>query len=87
MSKTPEVFSANDRVNNPAFGSGTISHVDTQYTTIQFDEHGTKKFLTKMVKLEHTSIPAPERPARASKAKAAKVAKVAKVAKAPKAAK
>ena len=78
MSKATEVFSENDRVNNAVYGSGTISHVDTQYTMINFDEHGTKKFLTKMVKLEHTSIPAPEKPARTAKAKAAKTPKAAK---------
>ena len=80
MSKAAGVFAENDRVTNAVYGSGTISHVDSQYTTINFDEHGTKKFLTKVVKLEHTSVPPPEKPARASKAKGTK-AKATKAAK------
>lgn len=78
MSKTPAVFSTKDRVKNPTFGLGTISHVDARYTTIVFDEHGTKKFLTPMVQLEHTTTPAPERPARAARASKTKASKPAR---------
>ena len=72
MSKIAAVFAAKDRVNNPTFGPGTITQVDEQYTTIVFDEHGTKRFLTPMVRLERTDVPAPERPVRASKSKTPK---------------
>lgn len=85
MTKAAEVFSVNDRVMNPTYGSGTISQVDSHYTTIAFDEHGTKKFLTSMVKLEHSSTPAPAKPARAKKAKSTKTATATKTPKAPKA--
>lgn len=70
MPKTPEAFSLADRISNPTFGLGTIKQVDSQYTTIQFDEHGTKKFLTAMVQLEHTDVPARTRPGRSSSPKA-----------------
>jgi hypothetical protein len=84
MTRAAEVFSVNDRVSNSVYGIGTISQVNTQYTTIVFDEHGTKKFLTSMVKLEHSSTPAPAKPVRAKKPKVAKVAKTAKPAKSAK---
>ncbi|HEX4825381.1 MAG TPA: MbcA/ParS/Xre antitoxin family protein [Candidatus Polarisedimenticolaceae bacterium] len=43
---------------------GTIKDANDQYTTIVFDDHGTRKFLSAMVQLEHTDDPAPRRPAR-----------------------
>jgi len=72
MTRAAEVFSVNDRVSNPVYGFGKISQVNAQYTTVIFDEHGTKKFLTSIVKLEHSSTPAPAKPVKARKAKAAK---------------
>lgn len=69
MPKPPEAFSLADRIINPTYGLGTIKQVDSQYTTIQFDEHGTKKFLTAMVQLERSDAPARTRPSRAGSAK------------------
>ena len=74
MSKSAPTFAINDRVHSAVYGAGTISHLDSQYTMIQFDEHGSKKFLTSMVKLERSSVPAPAKPVRAKTAKP-KVAK------------
>ena len=46
-----------------------ISATDDQYTVIEFDDHGSKRFITRMVALESTSVPAP---AKASPAKRAR---------------
>jgi hypothetical protein len=75
MPKTPAVFSPADRIRNPTYGLGTIKHVDAQYTTILFDEHGTKKFLTDMVHVEHTDVPARTKPGRSGSPKAKPSAK------------
>ncbi len=70
MPKSETVFVLNDRVQHSVFGPGTIRQVDPRYTTIAFDENGIKKFLTDMVRLEHSDTPAPAKPARAKKVKA-----------------
>ena len=57
MTKTAEVFRENDRVNHPNFGVGTIKQAGSQYTTIVFDDHGPKKFLTQLVRLERSDVP------------------------------
>lgn len=64
MSRSVEVFSVNDRVNNSVYGLGTISDVNPKYTTIVFDQNGTKKFVTSMLRVEHSSTPAPVKPVR-----------------------
>ena len=68
MGKTNE-FSVNDRITSSAYGEGTISAVDEKYTTIAFDHHGTRKFLTTIVKLERSDSLAPVKPERPKKAK------------------
>jgi hypothetical protein len=75
MTKTAEVFRENDRVNHPNFGAGTIKQTDSQYTTIVFDDHGPKKFLTQLVRLERSDVPAREKPVRTAKAPISKTAK------------
>lgn len=72
MGKAGETFSENDRVHNEIYGPGTILHVDAQYTTIAFDGHGTKKFVTNLVRLDRTDVPEPEKPVRARKSRATK---------------
>ena len=47
-------FRAKDRVNHSVFGPGTIGSTDAQFTVIVFDQGGTRKFVTSMVKLEPT---------------------------------
>ncbi len=49
------------RVSHSQYGAGTISAHDDQYTVIEFDEHGSKRFVTRMVTLESTSVPAPNK--------------------------
>jgi hypothetical protein len=68
MSKS-KAFSVNDRVSSPRFGPGTVSHLDEKYTTIQFDDSGTRKFLTSLVELEPSDTPTPVKPERTRKAK------------------
>ena len=46
------------------FGIGVTTRSTETRTTIQFDEHGTKTFVTEM--LEAMPIPAPDRPAPAA---------------------
>jgi hypothetical protein len=51
------------RVAHAQYGAGTISATDDQYTVIEFDDHGSKRFVTRMVTLESTSVPAPAKAA------------------------
>jgi len=43
----------------PTYGLGSVVAVEDAYTRIQFDEHGVKKFLTSMSKLEPSDEPVP----------------------------
>ena len=49
------------RINHQKYGLGVISEVDPQYTTIEFDNHGKKKFVTDIVSLESSEEPPPKR--------------------------
>ena len=59
MAKTAETFSVKDRVSHSVYGVGTISEMNARHTTIVFDEHGARKFLADVVRLEHSGTPAP----------------------------
>ena len=50
------------------FGPGTILEADDWHITILFDESGTRKFVTSIVKLVRSDIPAPAKPVRRKKA-------------------
>ncbi len=60
-------FAKGDRVLHVQYGPGTLTDVNEYHTVIEFDEHGTRKFVTNMVNLEPTQIAAPARPARATR--------------------
>lgn len=60
-------FSPKDRIDHHVFGLGTIVEIDKWRTTIAFDESGTRKFVTSMVRLVQSNIPAPARPVRRKK--------------------
>jgi len=60
-------FSSKDRVDHYVFGLGTIVAADERRTTIAFDESGTRKFVTSMVKLSRSETSAPTRRARPKK--------------------
>ncbi len=52
-------FEVGARVMEPTYGLGSVVAVEDAYTRIQFDEHGVKKFLTSMSKLEPSDEPVP----------------------------
>jgi len=60
------------RVVHERYGLGTITEVGTEYTTIDFDLHGKKKFVTSIVALKPTDEPAPSRRKGGARAKAKK---------------
>ena len=65
-------FDVGDRVVEPTYGHGNIVSVEDDYMRIEFDEHGTKKFLTSLAKLERSTEPgARKKKKKASKKKAA----------------
>lgn len=65
---------AGARVAHAQYGAGTISATDDQYTVIEFDDHGSKRFITRMVALESTSVPAPAKATPAKRARKKKAA-------------
>jgi len=67
MAKSPASFTVNDRINHSVHGLGTISERSEQYTVIDFDESGTRKFVTSMVKLSRSDTLAPDKPVRRKK--------------------
>ena len=52
-------FEVGSRVVEPTYGLGSVIAVEDAYTRVQFDEHGVKKFMTSMSKLEPSSAPVP----------------------------
>ena len=70
--KSIRSFSPKDRIDHSVFGVGTIVETDERHTTIAFDEAGTRKFVTSMVKLTSSDTPAPTKRARPKKKKTAK---------------
>ena len=70
-SKSTQSFSPKDRIDHTVFGLGTIVTINPFHTTIAFDEQGTRKFVTSMVKLSPSDAPPPAK--RVSKKAKAKV--------------
>src|SRR5918999_6606986 len=52
-------FEVGSRVVEPTYGLGSVVAVEDNYTRVQFDEHGIKKFLTSMSRLEPSDEPVP----------------------------
>ena len=52
-------FDVGARVVEPTYGLGSVVAVEDNYTRVQFDEHGIKKFLTSMSRLEPSNEPLP----------------------------
>jgi hypothetical protein len=67
VAKNVEGFAVNERINHALYGTGTIKEVNPQYTTIEFDQNGRRKFLTSLVLLERSSVAAPDPPPRRGK--------------------
>ena len=72
-------FDVGARVMEPTYGLGSVIAVEDAYTRVQFDEHGMKKFLTSMSKLEPSDEPVPPG-ARGAKTRKKRVTKKAAVA-------
>jgi len=64
MAKSSPTFRPKDRIDHFKFGLGVIVEVNDAYTTIAFDEEGTRKFVNTILKLNHSDAPAPAKPAR-----------------------
>ncbi len=69
-----QLYVKGDRVVQAQYGPGTVAEANAQHTVIDFDNHGSRTFVTSMVTLERTSEPAPVRPsARRARSKKAAV--------------
>jgi hypothetical protein len=55
-------FRKDDRVAHTRFGPGVVIDADARYTLIEFDEAGTRKFVTDLVQLEPSALPVPVKP-------------------------
>jgi hypothetical protein len=53
------IYASGDRVTQPQYGPGTVTSANAQHTVIDFDGHGSRRFVTSMVMLEATTQPAP----------------------------
>jgi hypothetical protein len=63
--------SVSQRVHHVKYGLGVVSETDSEYTVIEFDDYGRKKFVTRLVSLSSSEEPPPrKRRARAAKGKA-----------------
>ena len=56
-----KLYSKDLRVSQASYGSGTVISSDERYTVIEFDEGGRKMFVTDMVRLDKSDVPAPNR--------------------------
>jgi len=52
-------FEVGARVVDPTYGFGSVVAIEDAYIRVQFDEHGDKKFLTSLSKLELSDEPLP----------------------------
>jgi hypothetical protein len=52
-------FDKGDRVSHEQYGTGTVTDRNVYHTVIDFDSHGTRRFVTDRVVLERTSVPSP----------------------------
>jgi hypothetical protein len=67
---TMKAWTKGDRVVQPTYGAGTLVEVNEHHTVIDFDEHGRRTFSTRLVTLQATSQPAPNKsPAKRAKKK------------------
>lgn len=57
--ETMKRFEVGARVVDPSYGHGVIVAVEDEYVRVQFDEHGLKKFLSRLSHLEPSDAPMP----------------------------
>jgi len=53
------------RVSQDNYGPGTVLESNEYHTVIDFDEHGVRRFVTTIVDLKTTTVPAPVKAKRA----------------------
>ena len=58
-----KAWTKGDRVVQPTYGPGTLVEVNEHHTVIDFDEHGRRVFSTRLVTLQATNQPAPNKAA------------------------
>ena len=75
--KSMKGWSKGDRVVQATYGAGTLVEVNEHHTVIDFDGHGRRTFASRIVVLQATNEPAPNKPAKA-RAKKKKVEKAEK---------
>jgi hypothetical protein len=56
-----KAWTKGDRVVQPTYGPGTLVEVNEHHTVIDFDEHGRRTFATRLVSLQSTNEPAPNK--------------------------
>ncbi len=64
------------RVSQSQYGTGTVTRADVYHTTIDFDLHGPRTFVTSRVALTPSDVPALPKPARARRKRAVVAANV-----------
>ena len=64
-------FDVGDRAVEPTYGHGNVVSVEDDYMRIEFDEHGTKKFLISLAKLERSTEPGARKKKKGTRKKAA----------------
>ena len=52
------------------YGHGTVVAANDQHTVIEFDEHGSRTFSTRLVRLERSTVAAPQKPVKTRLARA-----------------
>ena len=52
-------YTLGKRVLQDQYGSGTVVESNDRHTVIDFDEHGVRRFVTTMVDLKSSTVPAP----------------------------
>ena len=67
MANRKQTYAPKDRIEHAVFGSGSIVEINEWHVTIAFDESGTRKFVTSVVKLSPSDTPAPEKRPRSRK--------------------
>ena len=63
------VYSTGDRVSQLQYGDGTVLTCNERHTVIDFDAHGSRTFVTSLVRFESCSTVAPVKPVRARRRK------------------
>lgn len=65
-------FTTGDRVLQTSYGLGTVMSANERHIVIDFDDHGVHTFVTTVVRLQLSDVPAPGRPAKRKTARKAK---------------